>query len=706
MTFLNVEPVTFEHHRTPLGIGETAPRLSLDHPYRRPGWSQRAYEIEISDGTATGRHRRRDESVLLAWPAAALRSRERRAARVRVHGRDGSASDWSPWSWAEAGLLDPAQWQAGPAAPPLELLGLPDGPAPLLRRGFTLRAPVASARLYVTALGVYEVEINGAPVGDDVLAPGLDQLPPPAALPDLRRDRPAAARAATPSARSWATAGTAAGSASAAARRNSTATAWRCSPSSRSPTPTARPSGSSPTRAGARARARSRGRTSTTARPIDARLEPAGLVGGRATTTRGWAARPTCSTATWPAGRADRAAGAPDRDRWRRSPSSPAPAGRDHRRLRPEPRRPAAPHASRARPGTTITLRHAEVLEDGELCTAAAALRRGHRPLHPARRRARRPGSRASPFHGFRYAEVDGWPGELRADDVAAVVCHSDLERTGWFECSDPLLNRLHENVVWSMRGNFLDIPTDCPQRDERLGWTGDIQVFAPDRLLPLRLRRLPGLLAGRPGRRAATERHRAGRRPGSSLDRTAHCPAAAWGDAAVDRALGALPALRRRRHAGRAVREHARLGRPGRRSWPARSRLWDSGFQFGDWLDPAAPPERPGEARTDPVPGRHRLLRPLGASWSAEPPDLLGDADDAARYRALAAQVRAAFAAEYVTPDGPTGSATRRPPTRWPCSSALLGDAQQRAHAGRAAGRARRAQAATASAPASSARR
>ncbi len=54
------------------------------------------------------------------------------------------------------------------------------------------------------------------------------------------------------------------------------------------------------------------------------------------------------------------------------------------------------------------------------------------------------------------------------------------MERTGWFECSDPLLNRLHENVVWGMRGNFLDVPTDCPQRDERLGWTGDLEVFTP----------------------------------------------------------------------------------------------------------------------------------------------------------------------------------------------------------------------------------
>src|SRR5699024_9760236 len=61
-----------------------------------------------------------------------------------------------------------------------------------------------------------------------------------------------------------------------------------------------------------------------------------------------------------------------------------------------------------------------------------------------------------------------------------AVVVHSDMRRTGWFECSDERVNRLHENVVWGMRGNFLSIPTDCPQRDERLGWTGDIQVFSP----------------------------------------------------------------------------------------------------------------------------------------------------------------------------------------------------------------------------------
>src|SRR4029453_12856716 len=102
-----------------------------------------------------------------------------------------------------------------------------------------------------------------------------------------------------------------------------------------------------------------------------------------------------------------------------------------------------------------------------------------------------------------RDAEISGCT-EVRAEDVEAVVVGSDLRRTGWFTSSSALLNRFHENVVWGMRGNFVDVPTDCPQRDERLGgrggiqgfsraapsncpqrderlgWTGDIQVFSP----------------------------------------------------------------------------------------------------------------------------------------------------------------------------------------------------------------------------------
>ena len=131
-----------------------------------------------------------------------------------------------------------------------------------------------------------------------------------------------------------------------------------------------------------------------------------------------------------------------------------------------------------ADPGTTVTVRHAEILQpDGSLYldnlrTAGATdsyvlARPGWCEPHFT-------------FHGFRYAEVTGHPGDLTIDDIVGVVCGSDLEEVGAFACSNAAVNQLHANIVWGARGNFFDVPTDCPQRDERMGWTGDAQVFAP----------------------------------------------------------------------------------------------------------------------------------------------------------------------------------------------------------------------------------
>lgn len=81
-------------------------------------------------------------------------------------------------------------------------------------------------------------------------------------------------------------------------------------------------------------------------------------------------------------------------------------------------------------------------------------------------------------FYGFRYVRVDAYPADIKPENFTAIVLHSDLKRTGYIETSDPMLNQLFSNIIWGQKGNFLDIPTDCPQRDERLGWTGDAQVF------------------------------------------------------------------------------------------------------------------------------------------------------------------------------------------------------------------------------------
>ncbi|HTV61900.1 MAG TPA: family 78 glycoside hydrolase catalytic domain, partial [Verrucomicrobiae bacterium] len=130
--------------------------------------------------------------------------------------------------------------------------------------------------------------------------------------------------------------------------------------------------------------------------------------------------------------------------------------------------------------GDTITVRHGETLNtDGSLYTEnlRTALATDKFTLDGTGRETFEP---QFTFHGFRYVEITGFPGKLKADNLRAIVVGSDTPTTGTFECSNPDLNRLYQNIVWSQRGNFISVPTDCPQRDERLGWMGDAQVFAP----------------------------------------------------------------------------------------------------------------------------------------------------------------------------------------------------------------------------------
>jgi len=128
--------------------------------------------------------------------------------------------------------------------------------------------------------------------------------------------------------------------------------------------------------------------------------------------------------------------------------------------------------------GTTVTIRHAEVLDKlgnfytdnlrAARATAKYTLKGGEEETYEPR----------FSFFGFRYIAVKNFPGTLTADNITGVVVHSDMKPTGTFECSNPLINQLQHNIQWGQKGNFVDVPTDCPQRDERLGWTGDAQAF------------------------------------------------------------------------------------------------------------------------------------------------------------------------------------------------------------------------------------
>ena len=308
--------------------------------------------------------------------------------------------------------------------------------------------------------------------------------------------------------------------------------------------------------------------------------------------------------------------------------------------------------------GSRVRLRHAEVLVDGELATAplreAAAtdvivLSGGQDAFEPT-----------LTFHGFRYAEVTGWPAGLTADDLEAVVVHSDLRRTGWFECSEPLVNRLVENAVWGQRGNFLEVPTDCPQRDERLGWTGDIAVFAPSACFQFDSAGFldKWLLDLETETRAANgivplvvpDVLKHGHLP-DDLEVDFTGPFAIWGDAAVwvpealwdaygdhDRLAAHYPAMVM--HLEGIITKLSPTG------------LWNTGSQLGDWLDPDAPPENPGKAKADPgVVATACLYR--SACFAAEAAAILDRPLDEARYLELAHSVRTAFNRHYVSADG-----------------------------------------------------
>ncbi|MCE5347555.1 MAG: glycoside hydrolase family 78 protein [Bacteroidales bacterium] len=128
--------------------------------------------------------------------------------------------------------------------------------------------------------------------------------------------------------------------------------------------------------------------------------------------------------------------------------------------------------------GTVVTLRHSEVLDkNGEFyttnlrsakCQLTYTLKGTGEEVYEPR----------FTFMGFRFVEVTGFPGELTTDNLTGIVVHSDMAVTGSFECSNTLINQLQHNIQWGQKGNFVDVPTDCPQRDERLGWTGDAQAF------------------------------------------------------------------------------------------------------------------------------------------------------------------------------------------------------------------------------------
>jgi alpha-L-rhamnosidase len=621
-----------------LTIGPEPVRLSWQVSGAGPDVTQLAYEIEVAADPAFATVLVRtggvdgDAQIGVEAPGGPLDSREVRFHRVRI--RTGAGwSDWCAPVRVEANLLRPEDWVAEAVTLPDDPGSREQAPSPIVRRTFELSGAVRSARLYVTSLGVHEVVINGTRVGSDHLSPGWTTyhhrlITESHDVTDLLT--PGANAIAATLGDGWYRGRLGWDPAGGNDRRRygdelgliaqlevtlddgthqviATDGSWQAS----------------------------------TAEVRRADLYDGALIDLRAV-------QPGAGTAAFAA------------DGWVPVRVVPFEKALLEPRIAPPVRvitelptvRSVRPDGSisldggqniagwvrlrvRGTRGQTVTIRHAEVLEpDGALHTRSLRSAKatdayvladdGEVILEPR-----------FTFHGFRFAEVVT---DATLLDATFIAISSATPRRSTFTCAHPMLERFHENVVWSQRDNFVSVPTDCPQRDERLGWTGDAQAFAPtgctlfdsEAFWTSWLRDLELDQDDELGVPAVV--------PDLIVDGTARFGRAGWADAAtivpwaVHESFGDAAVLRRQLSSVRRwiASYEGRLEADG---------LLGPGMQFGDWLDPDAPADRPWEAKTDSTYLANAFLV-RSARLAAAIARHCGDAEWAAHCDALADEV------------------------------------------------------------------
>ncbi|KAH7327002.1 glycoside hydrolase family 78 protein [Rhexocercosporidium sp. MPI-PUGE-AT-0058] len=652
---IQVTPVTFEHHESALGIGQSAPRISWKALGDEKNWKQSSYELKISVKS----DKSNDEvpqtfkvdssaSVLVPWPCAPLKSRESATVQVRVTGpKKSKPTEWSVPSIVEAGFLERQDWKSQVIAAPQTLSTSNSLRPALFRKDFNLSKTIRSARLYITAYGVYEAFINGTKVGDHVLAPGwtaykyhLNYQTFDVTSLMKKGDNVIGAEVGE----GW------------FSGRLGFNGGWRNIYGDKlavlAQLEVAFGDGEVEVISSDRTWKTSVG-GNVAAELYDGESYDASQE------VPGWSS-PSFKDASWsgvkvldfPSPKLQAPEGPPVRKLETINPKSifKSPSGKmvvDFGQnlvgwLRVNVSGPS---------GHTIFFTHTEVLEHGEIAT---------RPLRDCKARdsltlAGKPitWEPKFTFHGFRYVQIDNWPtGDPTLGDLEAIVIHTDMQRTGWFECSEPMVNQLHQNICWGMKGNFVSIPTDCPQRDERLGWTGDIQIFSPTANF---LYDTFGMLSGWLKDLAVEQIKELSGVVGvvvpDILPKQYTQPQAAWSDAAIIapwdlyNAFGDPQILKDQIESMKEWLEKGVARQP--------NGLWDpDGNQLGDWLDPDAPPNDAGKAKTDP----HLVAN----AYLVHVTDLLSKVctvlelgDGAAYYKSEGARLKKLFQAEYMTPNG-----------------------------------------------------
>lgn len=639
-----------EYLSNPIGIDATPPRLSWQMISDGENIMQTAFEIRVAKTPKDLLKRDRliwnsgktesDQSVNVRYAGPELKSMERVYWQVRIWDNQNRASDWSEPAYWEMGILDTQLWQASyigmnPAIDTGEAR-----PSQYYRKEFSISKKVQSARMYVTSLGLYQAYINGQKVGDDLFTPGWTSYH-------------SRLQYQTYDVSSMLGANNAIGAV--------LGDGWY---------------------RGSIGWGQNNYYGDRLALTLQLRIDYADGSTEWIVTDRTWKAStgPILSSEIYHGETYDAKMEIPgwnqpafDDSKWHdvdlishskdilvASMSDPVKAVQEIKpiKLIKTPKGETVFDMGQnmvgwvrlkvtGNKGDRVTLKFAEVLDkDGNFYTenlrAARAtdcyfLKGGGEEIYEP----------YFTFHGFRYVKIDGItnPG---LDQITGIVIHSDMEPTGTFVCSDSLINQLQHNIQWGQRGNFLDVPTDCPQRDERLGWTGDAQVFAPTaafnfNVAPFFTKWMKDL---------AADQLENGRVPHVIPDvLRGDGGSAAWSDAAVIipwtmyLLYGDLEILRTQYPSMKAWVEYVK-GRAGE------DHVWTNDFHYGDWLAYAT-------ANSD-YPGATTEKDLIATAYYCHSTSLLskiagtvGYTEDEKTYADLAEKIKAAFNHEFVTPSG-----------------------------------------------------
>ncbi|BBH22732.1 alfa-L-rhamnosidase [Paenibacillus baekrokdamisoli] len=649
---LHVHSLQFNYKTNPIGISPELPRVSwkLGAGPNSRDVVQTAYQIQVTANDegfeqllADSGKVNSDQSVLVKVPAFKADSRTRYYYRVKAWDGSELESQWSEPAFFETGLLQESDWEAAWITNGTSPGGEGWNPSPLFRQTAKLGAQIKSARIYATAHGVYELYLNGTRVGSDVLAPGWTDYKTRLQVQtyDVTNLLLAGADNAI---------GIHVGSGWYAGRigwmddyrlNRDRAALLQLHVNYED--------GSEEVI-----------KTDSTWRTIDGPVRLSEIYDGEHYDARlekkdwsvadyddaEWNAVETCthSKAILVAQE-----NLPTRIVRELKPIEVilTPAGETVIDMGQNMVGWVRFNVT-GQAGQMVSLLHAEVLDaEGNFYTdnLRSAKQRVEYVLKGEGKETYEP---YFSFQGFRFIKLDSYPGEVDLENFTGCVVHTDMELTGTFSCSDDRLNQLQHNIEWGQRGNFLDVPTDCPQRDERLGWTGDAQAFARTAAFNMNV----ASFFQKWLRDVKSEQNEEGGIPfviPNVLKPTDHS-SSAWGDAAVicpwvnyisygdDRFL---------------IEQYESM-----RAWVEYIRkqgdnelLWNTGFHFGDWLGlDAHEGSYVGSTPQDLI---ATAFYAYSTGLVAKAAEALGNEGEAAKYKELHSRIVGEFQREFITPSG-----------------------------------------------------